>query len=71
MQKALGSAVQAKDWSKNHENCIQTLNLASETIDCEFAYCTFLKEIFFLNDITIFFYTTTTKNFDNQPNLHK
>ena len=68
MQKALGSAVQAKDWSKNHENCIQTLNLASETIDCEFAYYTFL---IFFNDITIFFYTTSIKNFDNQLKLHK
>lgn len=35
MQKLLGAAVQAKDWSKSRENCVQTLELASETVDCK------------------------------------
>ena len=35
MQKALGSAVQAKDWSKHRENCVETLTLGSETVECK------------------------------------
>ena len=36
MQKALGSAVQAKDWSKSKESCVETMSLASEAVACKF-----------------------------------
>ena len=36
MQKALGSAVQAKDWSKSKESCAETMALASEAVACKF-----------------------------------
>jgi hypothetical protein len=38
MQKSLGSAVQAKDWSKNRDCCVETLNLADETVECKFLW---------------------------------
>ena len=35
MQKSLGAAVQAKDWSKSRDCCVETLELAAEAVDCK------------------------------------